>query len=215
MRSNHFSQRRSMARACVQSLGASIFQLINFIFTHLFLNVLSDGNAAGCSSEVLTRQMGLKGEVSQCQRQDFNSNLRDPFSFYYSWKVRIISAKSAEHTWSPTVLLIQYKKKHFNSSSCSKANWHYFSDGEEWFLSFFHSAFDGFKLPASLWQQNLVCASFKCKCNRGALRKIRRWFETHSRQMLEWIFEATCVIFTQHQHSLTSKCVTAQNTSPF
>lgn len=116
MRSNHFSQRRSMARVCVQSLGASIFQLINFIFTHLFLNVLSDGNAAGCSSEVLTRQMGLKGEVSQCQRQDFNSNLRDPFSFYYSWKVRIISAKSAEHTWSPTVLLIQYKKKHFNSS---------------------------------------------------------------------------------------------------
>lgn len=99
-----------MARVCVQSLCASIFQLINFIFTHLFLNVLSDGNAAGCSSEVLTRQMGLKGEVSQCQRQDFNSNLRDPFSFYYSWKVRIISAKSAEHTWSPTVLLIQYKK---------------------------------------------------------------------------------------------------------
>lgn len=107
------------------------------------------------------------------------------------------------------------QKKHFNSSSCSKANWHYFSDREEWFLSFFHSAFDGFKLAASLWQQNLVCASFKCKCNRGALRKIRRWFETHSRQMLEWIFEATCVIFTQHQPSLTSKCVTAQNTSPF
>lgn len=56
------------ARVCVQSLGAPIFQLINFIFTHLFLNVLSDGNAAGCSSEVLTWQMGLKGEVSQCQR---------------------------------------------------------------------------------------------------------------------------------------------------
>lgn len=65
--------------ACVQSLCAPIFQLINFIFTHLFLNVLSDGNAAGCSSEVLTWQMGLKGEVSQCQRQDFNSKLRDLF----------------------------------------------------------------------------------------------------------------------------------------
>ncbi len=53
---------------CVQSLGAPIFQLINFIFTHLFLNVLSDGNAAGCCSGVLTWQMGLKGEVRQCQR---------------------------------------------------------------------------------------------------------------------------------------------------
>lgn len=64
---------------CVQSPGAPIFQLINFIFTHLFLNVLSDGNAAGCSSEVLPWQTGLKGEVSQCQRQDFNSKLRDLF----------------------------------------------------------------------------------------------------------------------------------------
>lgn len=174
MRSNHFSQRRSMARACVQSLGASIFQLINFIFTHLFLNVLSDGNAAGCSSEVLTRQMGLKGEVSQCQRQDFNSNLRDPFSFYYSWKVRIISAKSAEHTWSPTVLLIQYKKSILTVRPAQRQTGTIFQTGKNDSCLFFHSAFDGFKLPASLWQQNLVCASFKCKCNRGALRKIRR-----------------------------------------
>lgn len=73
-----------MACACVcvrRASAAPIFQLINFIFTHLFLNVLSDGNAADCSSEVLTWQMGLKGEVSRCQRQDFNSKLRDLFSF--------------------------------------------------------------------------------------------------------------------------------------
>ena len=28
------------------------------------------------------------------------------------------------------------QKMHFNSSPCSKANWHYFSDREKWFLSF-------------------------------------------------------------------------------
>lgn len=41
---------------CVRRTGASILQLINFIFTHLFINVLSDGNAVGCSSEVLAWQ---------------------------------------------------------------------------------------------------------------------------------------------------------------
>lgn len=68
-------------RACVQSPGAPISQLINFIFTHLFLNVLSDGNAAGRRSEVLTRQTGLKGEASRCQRPRFSSKLRDLLSF--------------------------------------------------------------------------------------------------------------------------------------
>lgn len=90
---------------CVQSLGAPIFQLINFIFTHLFLNVLSDGNAADCSSEVLTWQMGLKGEVSQCQRQDFNSKLTDLFLLLFM-EVRIISGKLTEHTCRLTMLLI-------------------------------------------------------------------------------------------------------------
>lgn len=80
MWSNRLSQRRQ-GRVRVQSLGASIFQLINFIFTHLFLNALSDGNVEGCSSEVLTWQMGIKGDVSLCQRQDFNSKLRDIFPF--------------------------------------------------------------------------------------------------------------------------------------
>lgn len=58
---------------CVQSFSAPIFQLINFIFTHLFLNGVSDGNAWGCSSEVLTWQMGLWGEAWRCQSQGFNS----------------------------------------------------------------------------------------------------------------------------------------------
>lgn len=48
-----------MMNACVQSISAPAFRLINFIFTHLFLNVEGDGNVAGCNSEVLTRQMGL------------------------------------------------------------------------------------------------------------------------------------------------------------
>lgn len=111
MRWNHFSQRRSTAACvcacvCVQNPGASIFQLINFIFTHLFLNVLSDGNAAGCSSEVLTWQMGLKGEVSRCQRQDFTFKLEGSSHFDYSWKARNIHAKL---TWCLTALLIQRK----------------------------------------------------------------------------------------------------------
>lgn len=80
-------------RVCVQRLGSPIFQLINFLFTHLFLNVLSDGNAADCSSEVLTWQMGLKGEVSQCQRQDFQFKVEGYFLFYYSWGVGIIWRK--------------------------------------------------------------------------------------------------------------------------
>lgn len=75
------SPRGGAGRVRVQSLGAPIFQLINFIFTHLVLNALSDGNVVGCSSEVLTWQMGLKGKVSRCQRQDFNSKLRDIFPF--------------------------------------------------------------------------------------------------------------------------------------
>lgn len=54
------------------SLGAPILQLINFIFSHLFLNVLSDENAAGGGPEVLTWQTGFKkGEVRWCQTQDF------------------------------------------------------------------------------------------------------------------------------------------------
>lgn len=73
----------------VQRLSAPIFQLINFIFTHLFLNVLSDGNAVGCSSEVLTWQMDLKGEVSHCQRRDFNSKLKDLFSFIIHGKLEL------------------------------------------------------------------------------------------------------------------------------
>jgi len=87
------SPRGGAWRVCVQSLGSPIFQLINFIFTHLFLNVLSDGNAADCSSEVLTWQMGLKGEVSQCQRQDFQFKVEGYFFFYYSWGVGIILRK--------------------------------------------------------------------------------------------------------------------------
>lgn len=64
--------------------GAPIFQLINFIFTHLFLNALSDGNAAGCGSEVLTWQAGLKGEASRCQRQVFlNSKFKGQGCFFY------------------------------------------------------------------------------------------------------------------------------------
>lgn len=53
------SPRGGAWRVWAHSLGTPIFQLINFIFTHLFLNVVSDGNAAGSSSEVLTWQMGL------------------------------------------------------------------------------------------------------------------------------------------------------------
>lgn len=68
-----FLPRGGAWRVCARSFGAPISQLINFIFTHLFLNVMNDGKAAGSSSEVLTWQMGLKGEVSQCQGQDFNS----------------------------------------------------------------------------------------------------------------------------------------------
>lgn len=113
------SPRGGARRACVQSLGAPIFQLINFIFTHLFLNVLSDGNAAGRGSEVLTWQMGLKGEVSQCQRQDFNSKLRELFFFLllfmesenHLWKVY-----PAHSTWHLTVPLLQYE-------SCTWSVW--------------------------------------------------------------------------------------------
>lgn len=72
---------RGRPRCVCRAPAAPISQLINVIFTHLFLNVLNDGKGAGSSSEVLTWQIGMKGEVSQCQEQDFNSKLRDILSF--------------------------------------------------------------------------------------------------------------------------------------
>lgn len=93
---------------CVRVCRASALQSFCLLISYLpiyFLNVLSDGNAAGCSSEVLTRQMDLKGEVSPCQRQDFNSKLRDPVSF-------IIHGKRCEHRRRLTVLPIQHKGFH-------------------------------------------------------------------------------------------------------
>lgn len=69
---------------CVQRLSAPIFQLINFIFTHLFLNVLSDGNATGCSSEVLTWQMDLKGGSEPVSEAGFQFRVEGSFFVYYS-----------------------------------------------------------------------------------------------------------------------------------
>lgn len=74
-------------RVCVQSPGAPISQLINFIFTHLFLNVLSDGNAAGRRSEVLTRQTGLKRGSEPVSEAAFQFKVAGSSFFYYSLKV--------------------------------------------------------------------------------------------------------------------------------
>lgn len=101
MQSNHFSQRR----VCVQSPGAPIFQLINFIFTHLFLNVLSDGNAAGCSSEVLPRQTGLKRGSEPVSEAGFQFEVEGSLSFIIHWK---LSKESVHRVLS--VVLFQYKR---------------------------------------------------------------------------------------------------------
>lgn len=85
------NQTNEGVRVCVQSLGASIFQLINFIFTHLFLNVLSDGNAAGCSSEVLTWQMGLKRGSQPVSEAGFQFKV----SFFFL----LLFMKSENYPW--------------------------------------------------------------------------------------------------------------------
>lgn len=126
------NQTNEGVRVCVQSLGASIFQLINFIFTHLFLNVLSDGNAAGCSSEVLTWQMGLKRGSQPVSEAGFQFKVSFFFSFiiHEKWELSMASSLSVQG-----VLLIQYKSYTWSVWCCNAplGGKHIFKDsgGEE------------------------------------------------------------------------------------
>ena len=118
---------------------------------------LSDGNAAGCSSEVLTWQMGLKGEVSQCQRQDFNSKLSDLFSsiIHGKWE---LSAESWLNIH--TVLLCSLFKTKASLVSLglkchAQTHKHFWRKGKMFLLYIFFQTFWGFKLV----KQSLFLAS--------------------------------------------------------